>query len=304
MSGGKPQKGASSRGLRFVQYAAAIAGVLLVGIWFAAWVHGKVMSRRDLASFETARAAHVHVEVAPMAQSETPSGAPVDTSLWAEGRTREYRESLLHDFGVPLAVMRIRKLEIEVPVLPGTDDLTLNRGVGWIQGTAAPGTDGNFAVAGHRDGFFRRLKDIELGDTIEVETLVGSRTYVVDDLTIVDPSNVSVLAERDLPSVTLVTCYPFYFVGSAPQRFIVRASLSAQTPSGPAEEAARRNTEYSGIENQKASLDPVISTRPWRGNSKGGCDERIKSVSDGRGGGGPRSACERCDRADIRYGES
>ena len=120
MSGGKPQKGASSRGLRFVQYAAAIAGVLLVGIWLSAWVHGKVMSRRDLARFETARAAHVEVEVAPMTQAEAPSGAPVDTSLWAEGRTREYRESLLHDFGVPLAVMRIRKLEIEVPVLPGT----------------------------------------------------------------------------------------------------------------------------------------------------------------------------------------
>ena len=268
MSGGKPQKGASSRGLRFVQYAAAIAGVLLVGIWFAAWVHGNVMSRRDLARFETARAARaarVYVEVAPMVQAEAPSGAPVDTSLWAEGRTREYRESLLHDFGVPLAVMRIPKLEIEVPVLPGTDDLTLNRGVGWIQGTAAPGTDGNFAVAGHRDGFFRRLKDIKLGDTIEVETLDGSRTYVVDDLTIVDPSNVSVLAERDLPSVTLVTCYPFYFVGSAPRRFIVRASLSARPPSGPAEESAHRNTEISGIENQKASLNPVLSTRPLEG---------------------------------------
>ena len=265
MSGEKPQGSASSRWLRLIQYTAAIAGVLLVGIWFAAWVHGKVMSRRDLASFETARAAHVDVEVAPMVQSETPAGASVDTSLWAEGRTREYRESLLHDFGVPLAVMRIRKLEIEVPVLPGTDDLTLNRGVGWIQGTAAPGTDGNFAVAGHRDGFFRRLKDIKLGDTIEVETLDGSRTYVVDELTIVDPSNVSVLAERDLPSVTLVTCYPFYFVGSAPQRFIVRASVSERQPSGPTEEAAHRNTEYSGIENQKASLDPVISTRPLEG---------------------------------------
>ena len=266
MSGGKPQKGTSSRGLRFIQYGAAIAGVLLVGIWLSAWVHGKVMSRRDLARFETARVARaVRVEVSPMAQAGTPPGAPVDTSLWADGRTREYRESLLHDFGVPMAVMRIRKLEIEVPVLPGTDDLTLNRGVGWIEGTAAPGTDGNFAVAGHRDGFFRGLKDIELGDTIEVETLEGSRIYVVDDLTIVDPSNVSVLAERDLPSVTLVTCYPFYFVGSAPRRFIVRASLSARTPSGPAEEAAHRETDRSGKESQKASLNAVISTRPLEG---------------------------------------
>jgi sortase A len=268
MSGEKSQKGASSRGLRFIQYGAAIVGVLLVGIWFAAWVHGNVMSRRDLARFETARAARadrVRVEVAPMAEAEVAPGVPVDTSLWAEGRIEEYRESLLHDFGVPLAVMRIRKLEIEVPVLPGTDDLVLNRGVGWILGTAAPGTDGNFAVAGHRDGFFRRLQDIELGDEIEVETLEGSRTYVVDDLTIVDPSNVSVLEERDLPSVTLVTCYPFYFVGSAPQRFIVRASVSARPPSVSVEESSQHNTELSGIKNQKASLNAVISTRPLEG---------------------------------------
>ena len=268
MSGEKSQKGASSRGLRFIQYGAAIVGVLLVGIWFAAWVHGNVMSRRDLARFETARAARaarVRVEVAPMAEAEVPPGVPVDTSLWAEGRIEEYRESLLHDFGVPLAVMRIRKLEIEVPVLPGTDDLVLNRGVGWILGTAAPGTDGNFAVAGHRDGFFRRLQDIELGDEIEVETLEGSRTYVVDDLTIVDPSNVSVLEERNLPSVTLVTCYPFYFVGSAPQRFIVRASVGVRPPSVSVEESSQRNTGLSGIENQKASLNAVISTRPLEG---------------------------------------
>ncbi len=157
MSGRKSQKGASSRGLRLIQYGAAIVGVLLVGVWFTAWVHGNVMSRRDLVRFETARTARAaHVEVVPMAQAEAVPGAPVDTSLWADGRIEEYRESLLHDFGVPLAVMRIRKLEIEVPVLPGTDDLTLNRGVGWIEGTAAPGTDGNCAVAGHRDGFFSR----------------------------------------------------------------------------------------------------------------------------------------------------
>ena len=110
-------------------------------------------------------------------------------------------------------------------MLPGTDDVTLNRGVGWIEGTAGPGSDGNFAVAGHRDGFFRSLKDIEIGDEISIEVLGGQLTYVVDELTVVDPTDVSVLNPRDTPSVTLVTCYPFYFVGSAPQRFIVHGSL-------------------------------------------------------------------------------
>jgi len=137
-----------------------------------------------------------------------------------------YQETLFEEFDAPLAVLRIERLKIEVPVLPGTDEVTLNRGVGWIDGTAGPGSNGNFAVAGHRDGFFRSLKDIELGDDILVETLGGTHLYVVDDLTIVDPTDVWVLQPRATPTVTLVTCYPFYFAGSAPQRFIVRASLA------------------------------------------------------------------------------
>jgi sortase A len=81
------------------------------------------------------------------------------------------------------------------------------------------------AIAAHRDGFFRGLKDIRIGDEIEIDTPGPSLTYVVDALTIVDPSDVSVLEPREVPTVTLVTCYPFYFAGSAPQRFIVQAAL-------------------------------------------------------------------------------
>lgn len=213
----------SSPWLRRVQYGAAIVGLILVGIWIAAWVHANVQSRRDLARFETARANAVTV-VPIQAIDDVPS-KPVDTSLWSVQRVAGFQESLVQDFDLPMAVMRIPAVDIEVPVLPGTDDVTLNRGVGWIESTARPGTDGNFVVAGHRDGFFRGLKDIELGDEIVVETLEGSRHYVIDSLTVVDPTDVSVLEPRERPSVTLVTCYPFYFLGSAPQRFIVQASL-------------------------------------------------------------------------------
>jgi sortase A len=85
-------------------------------------------------------------------------------------------------------------------------------------------------MAGHRDGFFRALKDIALGDTIELTTTGGSFPYAVDELEIVTPADVRVLKPRGRPSVTLVTCYPFYFVGDAPQRFIVHASM--QQPKG------------------------------------------------------------------------
>ena len=108
-------------------------------------------------------------------------------------------------------------------MLPGTDDRSLDRGVGHIEDTAQPGTDGNLGIAGHRDGFFRGLKDITLGDVIELDTIQGSDTYRVERTWVVSPEDVSVLDPTSTRALTLVTCYPFYFVGSAPDRFIVRA---------------------------------------------------------------------------------
>jgi sortase A len=120
-------------------------------------------------------------------------------------------------------VLRIPRLRLEAPLLGSTDEATLDRGLGHIEDTAPPGTDGNTGIAGHRDGFFRVLKDITEGDTIELQTLAGRETYRVERTWIVEPEDVSVLDPTPSRSLTLVTCYPFYFVGSAPQRFIVRA---------------------------------------------------------------------------------
>jgi sortase A len=122
-------------------------------------------------------------------------------------------------------VLRIDKLGIEVPVFDGTDDLTLNRGVGRIIGTARLGGTGNIGIAGHRDGFFRGLKDISVGDKVDLMMIEARAAYVVDQIEIVSPDDVRVLQPRGVPSLTLVTCYPFYFVGDAPNRFIVHASV-------------------------------------------------------------------------------
>jgi len=108
----------------------------------------------------------------------------------------------------------------------------LNRAVGHIEGTASPGENGNVGIGGHRDSFFRGLKDVVTGDEIEILTQKESTTYVIDQITIVNPSDVSVLAPRSRSSVTLVTCYPFYFIGSAPQRYIVQATLLEPTIKG------------------------------------------------------------------------
>jgi sortase A len=148
----------------------------------------------------------------------------VDQRLWAEGRIRAYARALLVPAPPPLAVLRIPRLGLEVPVLEGTDEWTLDRAVGHIEGTPGPGDEGNVGLAGHRDGYFRVLKDIAPGDVLELSLPGAVQHFRVDRLSIVSPEDTSVLAASGGRRLTLVTCYPFYFVGSAPQRFIVQAT--------------------------------------------------------------------------------
>jgi sortase A len=148
----------------------------------------------------------------------------VDFTLWNPKRVAAYKESLTTKTDLPLAILRIPKINLEVPVFNDTDDLTLNRGVGRILGTAQVGQPGNLGIAGHRDGFFRGLKDIGPDDVIEVIRPGQTDLYAITQIQIVDPENVSVLAPTSTQTLTLVTCYPFYFIGNAPQRYIVTAS--------------------------------------------------------------------------------
>jgi sortase A len=153
--------------------------------------------------------------------------APVDMSTWSRERIAHYREAL-QSAAIPEAVLRIPSLKLVVPVFEGTSEENLNRGAGRIEGTAHIGESGNIGIAAHRDGFFRVLKDVRVGDVLQLERLDAMETYRIVATSIVDPSDVSVLSATP-NAVTLVTCYPFYFVGSAPQRFIVRAE---KTPAG------------------------------------------------------------------------
>jgi sortase A len=148
----------------------------------------------------------------------------LDFSLWDEKRVLEYRQALTMNFDPALAVLSIPRLRLEVPVFNGTDEAVLNRGAGRIMGTARLGEAGNMGIAAHRDGFFRVLKDVQLGDRIELLSMHQRFTYIVDDIVIVSPNDVRVLQPRSRPSLTLVTCYPFYFIGDAPRRYIVHAS--------------------------------------------------------------------------------
>jgi sortase A len=120
--------------------------------------------------------------------------------------------------------IEIPRLRLSVAVREGIDTTTLRRAVGHIPGTAMPGEPGNVGLAGHRDTFFRSLKDLKIRDEIQVSTPQGVFQYEVVSLRVVEPENVGVLAPSGENVLTLVTCYPFNFVGAAPKRWIVRAS--------------------------------------------------------------------------------
>jgi sortase A len=198
-----------------------VLGLALLALYLGTRIYGAVLSRAAVLSFEASQ-----TQSSLRQEPGGGQGSPrVDFSLWSEQRIQAYKQSLAQHFNQPMAVLRVEKIELEVPVLDGTDDLTLNRGVGRIVGTARPGARGNIGIAGHRDGFFRRLKDLSVGDTIDLVLRDRTDAYVVDEIQVVNPDNVRVLRASTTPSLTLVTCYPFYFIGSAPRRYIVHASI-------------------------------------------------------------------------------
>jgi sortase A len=194
-------------------------GVALLGLYVGANLHSFLFSRIALWSFNTSAVS------AATKGGQDANNEKVDVSLWGKARIKAYHASLALKLEPAVAVLTIRRLHLTVPVFEGTDEIILNRGVGRITGTGSPGADGNLAIAGHRDGFFRALKDIQLGDFVEIETPTERDTYVVGATKIVDPKDVTVLEPSRFASVTLVTCYPFYFIGDAPERFVVRGSL-------------------------------------------------------------------------------
>lgn len=201
-----------------------VLGLTLIAVWAAARFHSAVSSRAAIREFADASEASSDKNAA--ATPGSAMSAPIDFGLWAPKRIAAYEDSLAKKTDLPLAILRIRKINLEVPVFNDTDDLTLDRGVGRILGTARIGGSGNLGVAGHRDGFFRGLQSISPGDAVQLVRPGHSDEYVVNEIRIVTPDDVSVLRPTPVPTLTLVTCFPFYFVGHAPKRYIVVAPLA------------------------------------------------------------------------------
>ena len=212
--------------IRAAEWILLLVGLLLTCAYLGVRLDSFAGSRIALAHFVAEKESIGRIALAHNAAKK--AELDVDFGEWSEKRIRAYEQSLATYSNLPAALLDIPKLRLRVPVFDGTDDLTLNRGVGRILGTAKPDQVGNIGIAGHRDGFFRGLKDVALGDTIDLETPNANRTYVVDEIKVVTPDDVSVLQPTSISSLTLVTCYPFYFVGYAPMRYIVSASLKQE----------------------------------------------------------------------------
>ncbi|HEY0593133.1 MAG TPA: class D sortase [Thermoanaerobaculia bacterium] len=217
--------------LRRAEIVLWLIGLCLLAAALAAGVHRWSYQEQQ----ERALAHH-----APRAQEPSRAGGEIARPLALEvasparreaGETPAPREadaaSIERDLQLdPDVIGRIEipRLGLEAIVREGDDEETLDRAVGFIPGTARPGAGGNTALAGHRDTFFRPLRRIEVGDVIRLEVPGETYAYRVAETRVVDPGEVSVLESRGTEELTLLTCYPFRWIGPAPERFVVRAT--------------------------------------------------------------------------------
>lgn len=184
--------------LRLTQWILGIAGFLMIGYWGYTTIDSEIFERDEMARLDAMRA---------------PESEPAAAEKQTDGL---------------IGRLEIPRLEISVAVMEGDSGAVLRRAAGHIAGTALPGEPGNAGISAHRDTFFRPLRNVRGDDEIRIVTPVASYRYRVVSTASVPPTDVSVLEAGDKESLTLVTCYPFYFVGPAPDRFVVRAERIGQ----------------------------------------------------------------------------
>ncbi len=190
-----------------MEIAAWCSGLLCAGVLFS--------QRMEIAAARQAAAAFIGI--APVAVSASSVAAP---GPGPSSRSAPKSSQLLGRLEIP-------SLHLSTPILDDDDTASLLLGAGHIRGTAFPGGLGNFVIAAHRDTYFRPLAGIKAGMTMRVVTPEETFLYLVDSTKIVLPEDVDVLDVGDTPQMTLITCYPFHYIGAAPKRFIVSAHLAS-----------------------------------------------------------------------------
>lgn len=228
-----------SPALRWLQRGLLAAGVLGVGICAVSKVVPPLWQQWENRQFNLAR------EKAPATQSNDSAARPARPTN-----------------GQVLGRLSIPRLELSSMVREGDDEATLSLALGHIPSTALPGQDGNIGVAGHRDTLFRALRKIQKNDLIQFETLNGMHSYTVDSIHIVKPEDVGVLKPQGRPTLTLVTCYPFYYIGAAPNRFIVSAHEVPVATAAVAKAQPNSQAQATQADESKPRRSPAASAKP------------------------------------------
>jgi sortase A len=190
-----------------------VSGTVLLGFWALAFFHQRALAALDLASFRASP---------PVSQDPAPGRDAAGPAVAAVANAGPFSADRL-------AILEAPAIDLEVVVLAGTSAATLNRGVGSIAGTPPPGGAGNAGLAGHRDGTFRGLGRLEIGDEIRITRAGGERVlYRIAWTRVVRPDEVWVLDPTEESALTLVTCHPFDYLGRAPNRYVVRAEAASE----------------------------------------------------------------------------
>ena len=209
--------------LRCARYCLLLVGVSALS--YCAWVLGETW---DFQAYQTRRFENALKDLPPSAVSHSHPASRPRSSNGEAYRAHTESPAIHVVTGSLLGRIEIPSVGLTAMIMEGIDGRTLRLAVGHIPGTAIPGQRGNVGLAAHRDTFFRSLRGIHQNDEVILTTVAGPARYRVDSVRVVDPDDVKVLAATTDDFLTLVSCYPFYFVGPAPQRFIVRAHKLAE----------------------------------------------------------------------------
>lgn len=216
-------------GKLFLELACWGVGLLLIAVYFGATIGFENERREGIDLFAQAQAAAGYPgnsgsnAAASQSVDQQPQTVAQTNERTDDGHDTPGQTETDPNDSFPVALLRMPGVGLEVPVFDDISERNLSRGAGWVPGTAMPNDGGNMAIAAHRDQYFRALKDVAVGDLLELEGLSGQRDYKVASITIVEPEDLWPLDPAEVDTVTLITCYPFYFIGSAPKRYIVQA---------------------------------------------------------------------------------
>ncbi|WP_025820376.1 class D sortase [Shewanella marina] len=221
--------------IKFIQRALRIIGLFCIAIFITSKWHQYQGHQQsvDLANQLIAKAHAEDNSVFPLhGKPESTLIQPIHTipqsmpnmTDWSQGRIEQY--SISQPNSAILGLLSIPKIDLSVAIFDGVDEAELNKGVGRVLKNSNLDGHNNLSLAGHRDSFFRKLGHLKIGDTIQVTDIDGNQyQFAVSQTWIVNPEHVEILKPTGKQSITLITCYPFYFVGNAPERYIVRADL-------------------------------------------------------------------------------